>query len=214
MSLPEGPAGLPVARVALIVLDGWGLASPGPGNAVSLAATPVFDELWSSYPHGTLTTWGRAVGLPEGQMGNSEVGHLNLGAGAVVRQDLMRIDDAIAEGELASNEVLRAAFSGARRVHLLGLVSDGGVHSSLAHLRALISLGRELSAGEVIVHAFTDGRDTLPHSGADFLAALDGIDGARVGSVVGRYWAMDRDRRFERTARAYELLLAGAAPYH
>ena len=123
------------------MLDGWGLAEAGPGNAVSLAETPVFDELWAAYPHTTLTAWGRAVGLPEGQMGNSEVGHLNLGAGAVVRQDLVRIDDAIADGSLAQNETLRAAFADAERVHLLGLVSDGGVHSSLEHLRALIALG-------------------------------------------------------------------------
>jgi 2,3-bisphosphoglycerate-independent phosphoglycerate mutase len=214
--LAPGPAQLPAPRACLIVLDGWGLAEPGPGNAVSLARTPVFDELWSRYPHTTLTTWGRAVGLPEGQMGNSEVGHLNLGAGAVVRQDLMRIDDAIADGELAANEVLRAAFEGAERVHLLGLVSDGGVHSSLAHLKALIGLGRELDSHpppDVVVHAFTDGRDTLPHSGAGFLAEIDGVPGARVGSVVGRYWAMDRDRRWDRTGRAYEMLLHGRAPY-
>jgi 2,3-bisphosphoglycerate-independent phosphoglycerate mutase len=141
------------------------------------------------------------------------VGHLNLGAGAVVRQDLMRIDDAIADGDLAGNELLRQAFADARRVHLLGLVSDGGVHSSLEHLRALIGLGRELRAQDVVVHAFTDGRDTLPHSGAGFLAELDAVEGARVGSVMGRYWAMDRDRRWERTARAYELIVAGRAEH-
>ena len=117
--------------VCLVVLDGWGLAEPGPGNAVSLARTPVFDELWATYPHTTLTACGRAVGLPDGQMGNSEVGHLNLGAGAVVRQDLVRIDDAIADGTFAANAVLRAALADAERVHLIGLVSDGGVHSSL-----------------------------------------------------------------------------------
>ncbi len=211
--LPPGPERLPVPGAALIVLDGWGLAPPGPGNAVSLARTPIFDELWAAYPHGTLTAWGRAVGLPEGQMGNSEVGHLNLGAGAVVRQDLMRIDDAIAAGELERNEVLRAAFGGARRVHLLGLVSDGGVHSSLEHLRALIEMGRRLGAADVVLHAFTDGRDTLPHAGAGFLAELDAADGARVGSVLGRYWAMDRDRRWERTARAYDLLVHGRAEH-
>ena len=213
MSERAEPRALPVPRAALIVLDGWGLAEPGPGNAVSLAETPVFDELWATYPHSTLTACGRAVGLPEGQMGNSEVGHLNLGAGAVVRQDLMRIDDAVADGELARNEVLTAAFKGARRVHLLGLVSDGGVHSSLEHLRALVALGRELGAEDLVVHAFTDGRDTLPHSGAGFLAEVDAMDGARVGSVVGRYWAMDRDRRWERTARAYEMLVHGRAPH-
>ena len=213
MGVPAGPRSLPAASACLIVLDGWGLADPGPGNAVSLARTPVFDELWDTYPHTTLTAWGRAVGLPEGQMGNSEVGHLNLGAGAVVRQDLVRIDDAIADGSLRGSEVLRAAFADAERVHLLGLVSDGGVHSSLAHLRALIELGGELSSADLVVHAFTDGRDTLPHSGADALAELDRLPGARVGSVVGRYWAMDRDRRWERTQRAYDLLVHGRAPH-
>ena len=221
--LPAGPSALPARRACLIVLDGWGLAQAGPGNAISLARTPVFDELWAGYPHTTLTAWGRSVGLPEGQMGNSEVGHLNLGAGAVVRQDLMRIDDAIADGALARNEVLRGAFAGARRVHLLGLVSDGGVHSSLKHLEALIELAREIDGqapAEVVVHAFTDGRDTLPHAGAGYLAELDALEGARVGSVVGRYWAMDRDSRWERTERAYELLVRGGGgrdggePFH
>ncbi len=214
MSLPPGPAGLPAPCVCLIVLDGWGLAEPGPGNAVSLARTPVFDELWDSYPHTTLTACGRAVGLPDGQMGNSEVGHLNLGAGAVVRQDLVRIDDAVADGSLAQNEMLRAAFADAERVHLLGLVSDGGVHSSLDHLRALIELGRALAVNDLVVHAFTDGRDTLPHAGAGFLRELESAPGARVGSVVGRYWAMDRDRRWERTQRAYDMLVHGRAQYH
>jgi 2,3-bisphosphoglycerate-independent phosphoglycerate mutase len=213
MTLPASPASLPAQRACLIVLDGWGLAEPGPGNAVSLARTPVFDELWASYPHTTLTACGRAVGLPEGQMGNSEVGHLNLGAGAVVRQDLVRIDDAITAGELAQNEVIRAAFADAGRVHLLGLVSDGGVHSSLEHLRALIALGHELAVGDLVVHAFTDGRDTLPHAGAGYLRELDGMAGARVGSVVGRYWAMDRDRRWERTQRAYDMLVHGRSPH-
>jgi 2,3-bisphosphoglycerate-independent phosphoglycerate mutase len=197
-----------------VVLDGWGLAEPGPGNAVSLARTPVFDELWGAYPHTTLTASGRAVGLPEGQMGNSEVGHLNLGAGAVVRQDLVRIDDAVADGSLAQNEVLRAAFADAERVHLLGLVSDGGVHSSLAHVRALIGLGRSLAVKDLVVHAFTDGRDTLPHAGVAYVRELDGIAGVRVGSVVGRYWAMDRDRRWERTQRVYDMLVHGRAPHH
>jgi 2,3-bisphosphoglycerate-independent phosphoglycerate mutase len=198
----------------LIVLDGWGLAEAGPGNAVSLARTPVFDRLWESFPHTTLTACGAAVGLPEGQMGNSEVGHLNLGAGAVVKQDLVRIGEAIADGTLAENEVLLAALSGAPRVHLLGLVSDGGVHSSLEHLRALIALAAGLDPhADVVVHAFSDGRDTLPHAGAGFLAELDADPRARVGSVVGRYWAMDRDRRWERTQRAYDLLVHGRSPY-
>jgi 2,3-bisphosphoglycerate-independent phosphoglycerate mutase len=224
MTLPAGPGKLPVASVCLVILDGWGLAEPGPGNAVSLARTPVFDELWDAYPHTTLTACGRAVGLPDGQMGNSEVGHLNLGAGAVVRQDLTRIDDAVAEGKLAENEVLRAALQRPGRVHLLGLVSDGGVHSSITHLQALIELARSLDrrgaengtgeATDLVVHAFTDGRDTLPHSGADFLKELDATEGVRVGSVVGRYWAMDRDRRWERTQRAYDLLVDGLADRH
>jgi 2,3-bisphosphoglycerate-independent phosphoglycerate mutase len=219
MTLPAGPGKLPVKSVCLVVLDGWGLAEPGPGNAVARASTPVFDELWSSYPHTTLTACGRAVGLPDGQMGNSEVGHMNLGAGAIVRQDLTRIDDAVAGGELAENEVLRAALRGAGRVHLIGLVSDGGVHSSLAHLRALIALARALNRGgagdgtDLVVHAFTDGRDTLPHSGAEFLRELDATEGVRVGSVVGRYWAMDRDRRWDRTQRAYDLLVHGQAEH-
>jgi 2,3-bisphosphoglycerate-independent phosphoglycerate mutase len=213
MSLTGGPGRLPVPHACLIVLDGWGLAEPGPGNAVSLAHTPVFDELWATYPHTTLTAWGRAVGLPEGQMGNSEVGHLNLGAGAVVRQDLVRIDDAVASGELTQNPVLREAFAAAPRVHLIGLVSDGGVHSSLEHLRGLIAMGAELGVQDLVVHAFTDGRDTLPHAGAGYLEDVDALQGARVGSVVGRYWAMDRDRRWERTQRAYDLLVAGEAPH-
>jgi 2,3-bisphosphoglycerate-independent phosphoglycerate mutase len=204
--------GVPAPCACLVVLDGWGLAEPGPGNAVSLAETPVFDELWREYPHTTLQACGRAVGLPEGQMGNSEVGHLNLGAGAVVRQDLVRIDDAIADGSFARNEVLLQALA-AERVHLIGLVSDGGVHSSLHHLRALIALARERGVPDVVVHAFTDGRDTLPHAGAEFLAELDRTEGARVGSVAGRYWAMDRDRRWERTQRAYDMLVLGQAPH-
>jgi 2,3-bisphosphoglycerate-independent phosphoglycerate mutase len=219
MSLVPGPDSVPAPCVCLVVLDGWGLAEPSAGNAVSLARTPVFDELWQTYPHATLDASGRAVGLPDGQMGNSEVGHLNLGAGAVVRQDLVRVDDAIAAGAaagagLAANEVLRTALGGAPRVHLLGLVSDGGVHSSLAHLLALIELARARGVEDIVVHAFTDGRDTLPHAGAGFLAELDRLPGARVGSVTGRYWAMDRDRRWDRTQRAYDLLVHGQAPYH
>lgn len=201
--------------VTLVVLDGWGLAPDGPGNAVAQASTPVFDELWRRYPHTTLTACGPAVGLPEGQMGNSEVGHLNLGAGAIVKQDLTRIDEAVADGALAANEVLRAAFEGFDRVHLIGLVSDGGVHSSDRHLQALVELGAQLGAPEVVVHAFTDGRDTLPQSGAGYLAELEGwcraAGNARVGSVVGRYFAMDRDQRWERTGRALDLMVRADA---
>src|SRR4051812_41281501 len=200
---------LPAASCVLVVLDGWGLAPPGPGNAVEQASTPVFDDLWARYPHTQLKTDGRAVGLPEGQMGNSEVGHLNLGAGSVIRQDLTRIDDAVVDGSLAQNEVLRAALLGHERVHLLGLVSDGGVHSSLDHLRALTVMAE----GDVVVHAFTDGRDTSPHGGADYLAEVEGWGACRVGSVVGRYYAMDRDKRWERTQKALDVLLAGEAPY-
>ena len=201
--------------VCLVILDGWGLAPDGPGNAVSLASTPVFDSLWSSHPHTTLTAWGRDVGLPEGQMGNSEVGHLNLGAGAVVRQDLTRIDDAVAASELGSNEALTAAMKAAReagRLHLLGLVSDGGVHSSLDHLRALIALASVRGVPDIVLHAFTDGRDTLPDSGAGFLEQAEEWlreAGGRVGSVTGRYFAMDRDRRWDRIKLAYDALVHG-----
>ena len=171
----DGPSSLPVPRAALIVLDGWGLAPAGPGNAVSLASTPVFDALWARYPTTTLTACGLAVGLPEGQMGNSEVGHLNLGAGSVVMQDLTRIDAAAADGSMASNPVLREAFSGAPRVHVIGLVSDGGVHSSHgASARADRAGGRRWRCPDLVVHAFTDGRDTLPRSGAGFLASVEG----------------------------------------
>jgi 2,3-bisphosphoglycerate-independent phosphoglycerate mutase len=215
--LAAGPQQLPAASVALIVLDGWGLAPAGPGNAISLARTPVFDELWSRYPSAQLTACGRAVGLPEGQMGNSEVGHLNLGAGAVVLQDLTRIDEAVATGELSSNPVLRSAFSDSERVHLIGLVSDGGVHSGWTHLEALIRLGAELSVPDLVLHAFTDGRDTLPTSGAGYLREVErwmsDAGTGRVGSVVGRYYAMDRDRRWDRVQRAYDLLVHGAAEH-
>src|ERR1700742_5246422 len=130
MAVAEGPSSLPVPHAALIVLDGWGLAPDGPGNAVSLASTPVFDELWEKHPHTQLIAMGESVGLPAGQMGNSEVGHLNLGAGAIVPQDLARIDKAVEDGSLAENEALRDAMRDAPRMHLIGLVSDGGVHSS------------------------------------------------------------------------------------
>jgi 2,3-bisphosphoglycerate-independent phosphoglycerate mutase len=217
MALAPGPASLPAPAAVLIVLDGWGIAPAGPGNAVALADTPVFDELWSDYPHTSLTASGPAVGLPEGQMGNSEVGHLNLGAGAVVMQDLSRIDHAVQTGELARNDVLRRAFTGAERVHLIGLVSDGGVHSGFTHLEALIRLGASLRVPDLVLHAFTDGRDTLPTSGAGYLATvagwMDDAGAGRIGSVVGRYWAMDRDRRWDRIQRAYDLLVHGRAEH-
>jgi 2,3-bisphosphoglycerate-independent phosphoglycerate mutase len=212
-SLPAGPSALPAASTCLIVLDGWGLAPEGPGNAVSLARTPVFDALWAAYPHTQLTACGRAVGLPDGQVGNSEVGHLNLGAGSIVHQIRTVIDDAVADRSIAANPVLRDAFAAAGpsgRVHLLGLVSEGGVHATVGHLRALIAMGE---GREVIVHAFTDGRDSPPTAAADELTALESVPGARIGSVIGRYYAMDRDARWDRTQLAYDLLVNGRAPY-
>ncbi|MBV9802074.1 MAG: 2,3-bisphosphoglycerate-independent phosphoglycerate mutase, partial [Solirubrobacterales bacterium] len=200
-----------------VVLDGWGLAPEGEGNAISQADTPVFDALWSTYPHSQLTACGRAVGLPEGQMGNSEVGHMNLGAGAVVTQDLTRIDEAAAGGEFESNDVLREAFAESERVHLIGLVSDGGVHSGFEHLKALIRMAASLKVPDLVLHAFTDGRDTLPKSGAGYLETVQGwmedAGAGRIGSVIGRYWAMDRDKRWDRTQRAYDLLVHGRAEH-
>jgi 2,3-bisphosphoglycerate-independent phosphoglycerate mutase len=216
--MTDGPQRLPVKHAALIVLDGWGLAAPGPGNAIELADTPVFDELWARYPTTTLTASGTAVGLPDGQMGNSEVGHLNLGAGSVVMQDLTRIDAAADSGEFAANNVLRNAFTGFDRVHVIGLVSAGGVHSSMEHLKALISLARELEVPDLVVHAFTDGRDTTPKSGAGYLETVAGWMSdsgyGRFGSVVGRYYAMDRDRRWDRVKLAYDMLVHGRAEHH
>ena len=206
----------PLERVALVILDGWGLAPPGPGNAVDLADTPVFDRLWADHPHTQLNASGSAVGLPDGQMGNSEVGHLNLGAGSVIRQDLTRLDDAIADGSFARNEVLRRACGVARergRLQLMGLVSGGGVHSSMNHLRALIELAAAEEVPDTIVHAFTDGRDTSPHSGAGYVAEVEGWGGARIATVSGRYYAMDRDRRLERTQLAYDAIVDGRAEH-
>jgi len=199
--------------VCLVVLDGWGLAPDGPGNAVSLADTPVMDRLWASYPHARLRTSGEDVGLPPGQMGNSEVGHLNLGAGAVVRQDLKRIDDAVADGSFARNEVLVAAMEDAPRVHLIGLVSDGGVHSSLEHLEALIGMARERGVPDLVIHAFTDGRDTSPTAGAGYVERVESAGFGRVGTVMGRYFAMDRDRRAERTQKAFDAMVRAQADY-
>jgi 2,3-bisphosphoglycerate-independent phosphoglycerate mutase len=217
MSLPAGPEQLPAGAAVLIVLDGWGLAPEGEGNAVARAHTPVFDELWATYPHTELTACGEAVGLPAGQMGNSEVGHLNLGAGAVVKQDLSRIDEAVEAGQLAENEVLRTAMEGARRVHLIGLASDGGVHSGPKHLEGLIRMAGDVGVEDLVLHAFTDGRDTSPTAGAGFLEQVEGwmeeAGAGRIGSVVGRYYAMDRDHRSERTQKALDLLLEGTAEH-
>ena len=203
-----------VPSVALVILDGWGIAEPGPGNAISLAETPVFDRLWSEFPHTLLSAQGRDVGLPDGQMGNSEVGHLNLGAGAVVKQDLARINDAIADGSFFENEALRAACDRARqsprgRLHLLGLVSDGGVHSGWEHIEATIELATQEGVPDLVFHAFTDGRDTLPHGGAEYIAELERwlYRAGLVGTVSGRYYAMDRDTRWERTKLAYDAIV-------
>ena len=197
--------------VALVILDGWGCAPPGPGNAVELADTPVFDRIWSSYPHTTLKASGEAVGLPAGQMGNSEVGHLTIGAGRVPYQDLVRINQSIESDELYSNAALRAAFDRAKQrgvnVHLLGLVSYGGVHSHIDHLRALLALAeREGMDERTWIHAFTDGRDVSPTSAVNDLAELPA---EKIATVVGRYYAMDRDQRWDRTERALAALLQG-----
>jgi 2,3-bisphosphoglycerate-independent phosphoglycerate mutase len=194
-----------------VILDGWGCAPPGPGNAVELAETPVFDRLWSTYAHTTLNASGEAVGLPPGQMGNSEVGHLTIGSGRVPYQDLVRINRAIEVGELFENEALRSAFERAKErgadVHLLGLVSYGGVHSHIDHLRALLELARrEGMEDRTWIHAFTDGRDVSPTSSASDLAELPE---GKIATVVGRYYAMDRDQRWDRTERALAALIAG-----
>ncbi|MBA3376716.1 MAG: phosphoglycerate mutase (2,3-diphosphoglycerate-independent), partial [Actinobacteria bacterium] len=197
--------------VALVILDGWGLAPPGPGNAVELAKTPVFDALWNRYPHTTLKASGEAVGLPPGQMGNSEVGHLTIGSGRVLFQDLMRVNAAIQNRSFFANEALQGAFRRARdrggRVHLLGLVSYGGVHSHIEHLRALLVLAeREGMTDRTWIHAFTDGRDVSPHAASKDLAELPA---ERIATVCGRYYAMDRDLRWERTDRAFRAICLG-----
>lgn len=197
-----------------MILDGWGLAPPGPGNAVELAETPVFDRLWTTYPHSRLQASGEAVGLPPGQMGNSEVGHLTIGSGRVLFQDLMRVNVAIDSGELFQNPALVDAFARAKErganVHLLGLVSYGGVHSHIDHLRALLQLAeREGMADRTWIHAFTDGRDVSPTSAVTDLAELPA---SRIATVAGRYYAMDRDRRWERTDRAVAALTRGEGP--
>jgi 2,3-bisphosphoglycerate-independent phosphoglycerate mutase len=197
--------------VALVILDGFGCAPPGPGNAVELAATPVFDRLWAEYPHTRLAASGEAVGLPAGQMGNSEVGHLTIGSGRVLDQDLQRVNRAVASGAIFENEALVSAFRRARErggdMHLLGLVSYGGVHSHIDHLRALLELAqREGMAERTWIDAFTDGRDVSPHSAVKDLAELPG---GRIASVSGRYYAMDRDGRTERIALALDAIVTG-----
>ena len=188
--------------VALVILDGWGCAPPGPGNAVELADTPVFDKLWRRYPHETLNASGEAAGLPPGQMGNSEVGHLTIGAGRRLYQDLMRVNKAIEDGSFFENPALLGAFERGERMHLLGLVSYGGVHSHIDHLRALLRFAPE----KTWIHAFTDGRDVSPTSAVHDLAELPA---ERIATVAGRYYAMDRDQRWDRTDRAFEAVVSG-----
>jgi 2,3-bisphosphoglycerate-independent phosphoglycerate mutase len=191
--------------VALVILDGWGCAPPGPGNAVELADTPVFDRLWRRYPHSTLQASGEAVGLPPGQMGNSEVGHLTIGSGRILFQDLMRVNAAVADGSFFANPALRSAFERGERMHLLGLVSYGGVHSHIDHLRALLRFAPE----KTWIHAFTDGRDVSPHSAIHDLAELPAD---RIATVAGRYYAMDRDARWERTQLALDTIVGRGTP--
>jgi 2,3-bisphosphoglycerate-independent phosphoglycerate mutase len=188
--------------VVLVILDGWGCAPTGPGNAVELADTPVFDRLWRECPHTTIGASGEAVGLPPGQMGNSEVGHLTIGSGRVLDQDLQRINRAIADGSFFENPALTAVFDKRGDVHLLGLVSHGGVHSHIDHLQALLRFAPE----RTWVHAFTDGRDVSPHSAEHDLAELPAD---RIATISGRYYAMDRDQRWERTQRAFDAIVNG-----
>ncbi len=196
--------------LVLVVIDGFGIAPPGPGNAVSLARTPHLDALAAEGSGTRIAASGLPVGLPEGQQGNSEVGHLNLGAGRRVPQMLVHIDEAIADGSIARLPALEGAFAAGRAgaLHLIGLVGHGGVHASQRHLLALIRLAREAQVERLVVHAFTDGRDTRPDAGREAVAEVEAT-GVTVASVVGRYWAMDRDRRWQRTRRAYDALVHG-----
>ncbi|GAV31033.1 phosphoglyceromutase [Coriobacteriaceae bacterium EMTCatB1] len=205
------------APVALIIMDGFGLAPPGPGNAISLARTPNLDALFERWPWTALECSGLAVGLPEGQMGNSEVGHLNIGAGRVVYQELTRIFKAIEDGSLETNEVLCRAIDGAvddgKAVHFMGLLSDGGVHSHQDHLYALVRMAAKRGAGRVFIHAFLDGRDVPPTSGLGYVRALErvlaDVGAGAIATVMGRYYAMDRDRRWERVDRAWRAMVMG-----
>jgi 2,3-bisphosphoglycerate-independent phosphoglycerate mutase len=205
-----------VPTVVLLICDGWGEAPASPGNAITLARTPTFDRWRSQFPHTTLEASGEAVGLPAGLMGNSEVGHLNLGAGRMVPQDLLRIDLALRDGSFLHNPVLSEAMERAGRsgatLHLMGLLSDGGVHSHERHLFGLLTMARKTSVGRVVVHAFTDGRDTPPRSALRYVENLErrlSETGGKIGTVSGRYYAMDRDSRWDRVERAHAALVAG-----
>ncbi|CAG0965049.1 2,3-bisphosphoglycerate-independent phosphoglycerate mutase [Burkholderiales bacterium] len=205
--------------VVLLILDGFGTRPDAPDNAITRARMPNWNALLAHHAHGTIDASEMHVGLPDGQMGNSEVGHLNIGAGRVVYQDLTRIDHAIATGEFAANPVLRDALERARAgggaVHVLGLLSPGGVHSHEKHLAAMVAMAADAGVGRVLVHAFLDGRDTPPKSAAPSIAFMDGVcakhAGARIASVTGRYYAMDRDQRWERVQPAFETLVDGRA---
>src|SRR6201982_3920830 len=190
--------------LVLVILDGWGYRAETKANAIALARKPTYHRLLREYPNTLIHTSGPSVGLPEGQMGNSEVGHLNIGAGRVIYMDVTRIDLMIKSGEFFESPVLLAAMHHARgrRLHLMGLLSDGGVHSMNTHLYALLEMAKREGISDVCVHAFTDGRDTPPESGAQFLEALQKqirrIGVGRIATVAGRYYAMDRDKRWER----------------
>src|SRR6516225_2322786 len=201
--------------LVLIILDGWGYSPKVDANAIALARKPVYDRFLRDYPNTLIHTSGPFVGLPEGQMGNSEVGHLNIGAGRIVHMDITRIDLMTQNGEFFSDPMLLAAMknakSGGRRLHLFGLVSDGGVHSQQEHLYALLRMAKMNGVDRVFVHAFMDGRDTLPTNGAGYLEKLQqkmrDYNTGKIATVNGRYYAMDRDRRWERIAKAYNAMV-------
>ncbi|MFC5471477.1 2,3-bisphosphoglycerate-independent phosphoglycerate mutase [Cohnella suwonensis] len=206
--------------VALIILDGFGLRESTHGNAVAQAKKPNFDRLWDNYPHTTLTASGEAVGLPEGQMGNSEVGHLNIGAGRIVYQDLTRISKSIRDQDFFDNSTLLGAVKHAKdngkKLHLYGLLSDGGVHSHIAHLFALLELAKKQGLDEVYVHAFLDGRDVSPDSALGYVEELQKkiaeVGVGKIATLQGRYYAMDRDKRWERTEKSYRAMVYGEGP--
>ena len=199
-----------------MILDGWGIAKKKDISAIDQANTPFIDSLYKKYPHAKLQASGLAVGLPEGQMGNSEVGHMNIGAGRVVYQDLVKINLAVENGTLAENPVLKEAYQNAatnnKKVHLIGLVSDGGVHSHINHLKGLITIAHELGVENLFVHAFTDGRDTDPNSGLGFIKEVEAHlakNTGKLATMIGRYYAMDRDKRWERIRLAYDAMVNG-----
>ena len=203
-------------KILLLILDGWGIAEDKTVSAIDAANTPFVDSLYTNYPNAKLRTDGEFVGLPEGQMGNSEVGHMNIGAGRVVYQNLARINVAIKTKELEKNEVLQNAFKYAKeknvKLHFIGLISEGGVHSHSSHLKALTSLATEVGLKDIFIHGFTDGRDTDPNSGEEFLTDLEKhlkTTNAKIASLVGRYYAMDRDNRWERVKLSYDAMVHG-----